>query len=111
MPINVTGTVSTNDNNNNGGNKKETTTTKASALGSTYFGGGLTTINEHGYEVIDLPQGTRIYPHSQSEKMMNSSPNVSISVNVQGNIFGLENAAELLGDMVCSKVVDAIKVV
>lgn len=111
VPINVTGTVSTNDNNNNGGNKKETTTTKASALGSTYFGGGLTTINEHGYEVIDLPQGTRIYPHSQSEKMMNSSPNVSISVNVQGNIFGLENAAELLGDMVCSKVVDAIKVV
>lgn len=81
------------------------------ATGTTYFGGGLTTINEHGYEVIDLPQGTRIYPHSQSEKMMNSTPNVSVSVNVNGSIFGLENAAELLGDMVCGKVVDAIKAV
>ena len=42
---------------------------------------------------------------------MNSTPNVSVSVNVNGSIFGLENAAELLGDMVCGKVVDAIKAV
>ena len=85
--------------------------TKQNATGTTYFGGGLTTINEHGYEVIDLPQGTRIYPHDKSEKMMNSSPNVSVSVNVQGNIFGLENAAELIGDMVCGRIVETIKAV
>ena len=104
VPINVTGTVTT---------KTKTTETKTenNATGTTYFGGGLTTINEHGYEVIDLPQGTRIYPHSQSEKMMNSSPNVSVSVNVQGNIFGLENAAEIIGEMVCGKIVDTIKAV
>lgn len=71
----------------------------------------MTTINEHGYEIMDLPQGTRIYPHSQSEKMMNTSPNVSVSVNVQGNIFGLENAAEIIGDMVCGKIVETIKAV
>lgn len=61
--------------------------------------------------MVDLPQGTRIYPHSQSEKMMNSSPNVSVSVNVQGNIFGLENAAELIGDMVCGKIVETIRLI
>ena len=83
----------------------------SNATGTTYFGGGLTTINEHGYEIMDLPTGTRIYPHSQSEKMMNTSPNVSVSVNVQGNIFGLENAAELIGDMVCGKIVETIKAV
>lgn len=86
--------------------------TDSNAVGTTYFGGGLTTINEHGYEVIDLPQGTRIYPHSKSEKMLNNnSPNVSVSVNVNGNIFGLENAAELIGSMVCDKIVESIKAV
>lgn len=84
---------------------------KHNATGTTYFGGGFTTVNEHGYEIMDLPQGTRIYPHSESEKMMNNSPSVSVSVNVQGNIFGLENAAELIGDMVCGRIVDTIKAV
>ncbi|MEI3162941.1 MAG: phage tail tape measure protein [Lachnospirales bacterium] len=105
VPVNVSGTVKT---------TTQTTTPKTdnNATGTTYFGGGLTTINEHGYEVIDLPQGTRIYPHSQSEKMMNNnSPNVSVSVNVNGNIFGLENAAELIGGMVCDKIVESIKAV
>ena len=113
VPVNVTGKVNTKNtggNNNNNDNDKKAETTKNNAVGTTYFGGGLTTINEHGYEVIDLPQGTRIYPHSKSEKMLNNnSPNVSVSVNVNGNIFGLENAAELIGEMVCEKVVDVIK--
>lgn len=101
IPINVSTTAKTTE-----------PSTDSNAVGTTYFGGGLTTINEHGYEVIDLPQGTRIYPHSQSEKMMNNnSPNVSVSVNVNGNIFGLENAAELIGGMVCDKIVESIKAV
>ena len=61
VPINVTGTVTTST-------KTTETKTDNNATGTTYFGGGLTTINEHGYEVVDLPQGTRIYPHSQSKK-------------------------------------------
>ncbi len=106
VPVVINTSESTGDN-NNASNK-----TDDNAVGTTYFGGGLTTINEHGYEVIDLPQGTRIYPHSQSEKMMNNnSPNVSVSVNVNGNIFGLENAAELIGSMVCDKIVESIKAV
>lgn len=84
---------------------------KHNATGTTYFGGGFTTVNEHGYEIMDLPQGTRIYPHSESEKMMNQAPSVNVSVNVQGNIFGLENTAEIIGDMVCGKIVDTIKAV
>ena len=84
---------------------------KHNATGTTYFGGGLTTVNEHGYEIMDLPQGTRIYPHSESEKMMNQTPSVNVSVNVQGNIFGFENAAEIIGDMVCGRIVDTIKAV
>lgn len=86
-------------------------TIKQNATGTTYFGGGFTTINEHGYEVVDLPQGTRIYPHSESEKMMNGSQNISVSVNVHGSIFGLDNAAELIGGMVCDKIVETVRAV
>ncbi len=104
VPVNVSGNVKTNA-------KTATPKTDNNATGTTYFGGGLTTVNEHGYEVMDLPQGTRIYPHSQSEKILNQKPSVNVSVNVQGNIFGLENAAELIGDMVCGKIVETIKAV
>lgn len=84
---------------------------KSNATGTTYFGGGLTTINEHGYEVIDLPQGSRIYPHSAAEKMTEKKQSINVSVNVAGNIFGLDNAADIIGDMVCSRIVEAVRAV
>lgn len=40
------------------------------ALGTSYFQGGLTTINERGYEVVDLPRGTKVKNHMQSENMI-----------------------------------------
>lgn len=82
---------------------------KQNATGTTYFGGGLTTVNEHGYEIMDLPQGTRIYPHSKSEKIMNQTPSVTVNVNISGNIYGTETAANEIGDIVVSRIVDAIK--
>ena len=45
-------------------------TTRANALGTTQFQGGLTQINERGYEVVDLPRGTKIKNHSQSTEMV-----------------------------------------
>ena len=40
------------------------------ALGTSYFQGGLTSINERGYEVVELPRGTKIKNHLQSENMI-----------------------------------------
>lgn len=40
------------------------------ALGTSYFQGGLTTINERGYEVVELPRGAKIKNHLQSENMI-----------------------------------------
>lgn len=37
--------------------------------GTNYFSGGLTHINEKGGEIVDLPRGTRVYPHDRSVKM------------------------------------------
>jgi hypothetical protein len=36
------------------------------AGGASFFAGGRTAINESGQETIDLPRGTRIYPHGQT---------------------------------------------
>ena len=42
------------------------------ALGTSYWRGGLTRINERGGEIIDLPSGTRIIPHDISTKAAES---------------------------------------
>lgn len=39
------------------------------ALGTSNWAGGLTEINERGGEIVDLPRGTRIYPHDDSVTM------------------------------------------
>ena len=39
------------------------------AVGTSFFRGGTATIHERGAEIVDLPRGTRIYPHSESLKM------------------------------------------
>ena len=61
---------------------------KHNALGSSFYSGGKTSINEFGGEIIDLPQGSRIYPKEQSEKMSNNSTSININLNVQGNVLG-----------------------
>lgn len=40
------------------------------ALGTSYFQGGLTAINEKGYEVVELPRGSKVKNHLQSENMI-----------------------------------------
>ena len=39
------------------------------AVGTSFWRGGTTWVHERGAELIDLPRGTRIYPHSESLKM------------------------------------------
>ena len=40
------------------------------ASGTSYFGGGWTEVGEHGGEIIDLPVGSRIYPHATTMEML-----------------------------------------
>ena len=46
---------------------------EGNAIGTSYFGGGWTEINEHGGEIIDLPAGSRIYPHATTMEMLKST--------------------------------------
>ncbi len=135
---------------------------KSNATGTSYFGGGLTEINEHGGEVINLPTGAQIIPSDKSAQMVKENaksrmPNISffnipsfsfkdtpyfgrktesaenkistvlyssaannesnkksfgdinINVNIEGNIIGLDNAADEIGGRVCEQIVDMVR--
>uniref|UniRef100_UPI00402AD462 hypothetical protein n=1 Tax=Veillonella magna TaxID=464322 RepID=UPI00402AD462 len=43
---------------------------KGNALGTMYFTGGLTQVNEHGEELINLAGGSRIYPAGQTKRII-----------------------------------------
>lgn len=53
----------------------------ANATGTNYFGGGWTTVGEHGPELMNLPSGTQIKSNSESQNMIkSSSPNINITI-------------------------------
>lgn len=55
------------------------------AMGTPYFSGGLTTINERGGELINLPNGSQIIPHDLSKKIINNkTSNANITINING---------------------------
>lgn len=69
------------------------------ATGASYFGGGWTEINERGGEIVDLPNGSRIYPHATTEKMLaeqfsgaNSGGN---NYSISGNTFIVREEADI----------------
>ena len=61
----------------------QSTQTKAHALGTSFYPGGVTTINEQGDEMVELPTGSRIYPARESgrmyQRMNQGNYNISIS--------------------------------
>lgn len=68
------------------------------ATGASHFGGGWTEINERGGEIVDLPNGSRIYPHATTEKMIADSLSGNNSVNqysISGNTFVVREEADI----------------
>lgn len=50
--------------------------------GTKNWKGGLTSINERGGEIVDLPRGTRVYPHDESVRRAREEGKTSISVKI-----------------------------
>ena len=71
----------------------------AHATGTLNFRGGLTQINEHGGELVDLPSGSRIYPAQATERILRKETqaqrNVTPSVNISGNTFVVREEADI----------------
>lgn len=49
----------------------------AHASGTSYFSGGLTRVNEMGQEMMQLPKGTKIYPHGKTNELIEREINQS----------------------------------
>ena len=54
------------------------------AGGTSYFRGGLATVNERGYEQVVLPAGSRVYTHAQTNNMDAAGEGRTININLGG---------------------------
>lgn len=81
------------------------------ASGTPYWRGGLTSINERGGEIVDLPSGTRIIPHDVSVKQQGNKQNtVNVYVTVQGNVIGNREYMEQTGEYIAKKIINAMDI-
>lgn len=77
------------------------------ALGTSYWRGGLTRVNERGGEILNLPSGTQIIPHDVSARMA-GGPQVTVNVTVAGNVIGNRQYADELGETIVEKILRAL---
>lgn len=76
---------------------------EGNALGTNYWKGGVTSVNERGGEIMDLPRGTRIYPADKSKKMMSEKAAPTVIVNIE-NFYGEdERYLNRVGDWIAHK--------
>lgn len=62
---------------------------KHNALGTNYFSGGLTHINEGGRgEIVNLPNGSQVIPHNLSKQAIGGGKTIKVDVNIQGDFIG-----------------------
>lgn len=74
------------------------------ALGTNYFSGGATRINEGGRgEVVNLPSGSQIIPHDLSKKVINQSGRGDITVIIQGDFIGTHEMFNKFKNMLASE--------
>lgn len=78
------------------------------ALGTPYWRGGLTRVNERGGEIMNLPNGTQIIPHDISARIA-GGPRVTVNVTVAGNVIGNEQYADEMGEHIADKLLRAIE--
>lgn len=80
------------------------------ALGTSYFQGGLTRINEgERGEALVLPSGARIESHDVAKKSSRGNITINLGgIRIDGNVLGNEEYANYLGGFVTNKVMLAL---
>ena len=63
-----------------GGGKSSAASVPAKATGDLNWMGGLVQVSEKGGEIIDLPHGSRIYPHDESVRMGKAGGSTNINI-------------------------------
>lgn len=79
-------------------NTQSRATVGRNALGTNYFQGGMTYYNEKGYELIDLPVGSKIRNHAQSEVVVRRTAEEVANQMLSGlaSILGTEKDVYLI---------------
>lgn len=81
--------------------------TAGNATGSAYFTGGRTWVGENGPELVDLPGGSKIYPHTKSSNM-SSAPVINLNLTIEGNVIGNEEYANMLSNKIAGNLIAAM---
>lgn len=77
--------------NSNSGPQKQNKKVPGHALGTNYFSGGATRINEGGRgEIVNLPSGSQIIPHDLSKKAISENKTIKVNIDVHGDFIGTE---------------------
>ncbi|MCG7410572.1 hypothetical protein MH117_24555 [Paenibacillus sp. ACRRX] len=76
--------------------------------GTGYFKGGLARTDEHGGEIKEFPNGTKVIPHDLSKRMLSGQGGIIVNVTVQGNVIGNEQFANQMGDHIVRKLTLAL---
>lgn len=82
------------------------------ALGTSFFRGGPTYVNENGGELITLPSGSQIMPHQELLQLVNNGGGgwrVTVNLTVQGNVIGNREYMRQTGEYIAKKVRDALR--
>ena len=89
-----------------GGGSPSKTTVPAKATGDLNWMGGLVQVSEKGGEIIDLPHGTRIYPHDESVRMAKGSGGTVLNIpKLADQIIVREDAdIDRIGDAIAKKI-------
>ncbi|MBE6043539.1 MAG: hypothetical protein E7216_04805 [Clostridium thermopalmarium] len=74
------------------------------AVGTNYWKGGLTSINEHGGEIINLPSGSQVIPADKSKEILNKDNDIKVNVVIQGNVIGNEKYADYIAEVIARKI-------
>lgn len=78
------------------------------ATGTAYWRGGQTMVGENGPEMVELPAGSKVYPHTKTQNMTKSAPVINISLNIQGNVIGNEDFANMITEKAAGKLIAAM---
>lgn len=79
------------------------------AKGTQNWSGGVVQINEKGGEIVDLPRGTRVYPHDQSVRMARSEGTKIYRFEKIADTVIVRKEEDI--DMIVDKIVDKLEAI
>ncbi|WP_052219551.1 phage tail tape measure protein [Clostridium tetani] len=74
------------------------------ALGTPYWGGGLSVVGEHGPEIVEMPSGSKVHDNKDSRRMVGNGGSVTITF---GDVH-VRNESDI--DAIANKIVQKLKI-